>query len=1004
MCPSVLPELMTTKAVFVRPVIGRYTLQLSPISGHSPRLILVSLAHKHSSRRIGVREVQNMSELSKAAEFLAQLNQSRASTFEAEGKNQRKENDVEQAVIKNIPHPTPITSRNKAKRSIELKASGKVLRAASYQETRATKKMEVQGVPDTAELSKADAFLAQLNMHRISTSETNRSHDKPKAGDTRRGQDENVELSERRRRSRCKGDADKMMKRSVAEVSEVADVSALSKADLFLAHLNDDLSTTVETSSEAIGADKLDEALYQEAETSSIAISHYESLPVDIDVDCVTATIRTEDLHELMIQPVRLAGYPSRLAVERVEYYQSFRKGSKFLLITTTPVQLMVFGSQAQLQEIKHNLWDKLHQRDVMFYKAKSSINLAHQETQCSVPKLQEALIESKVRHVRLYLFGQKENLRSCVARYDEAIERAFSLKEDGDSASPLDESVCDNAFDFGKSFIATDSDVTQIPIFEIGAPINQSLDRTQKRKTHRVFGGDFGDFGWISGAATLSDGHNVIFKIYPTYVHLLKASKSRWSVEPKDKRALVERLSSLDKLLSDLVVLEPFRLCGYRVEVTVRGRSMTDAANIATRHNLVSLHGICKLVNIRVRLVQVSKYLESFYIRMHNALQDHNITSGSGKAKLTEFEVAIYHGLLNQIGFNFGNQTKRHLRDDWKTCLCHLLTTRIHRSTKSRIKVDPANDVIEASALLQYCVRKISSHPKSKQIVEVYRAIFSKADLAISVCVKSNLDKCLVYYDIFRYADMFWKKGKKEQHHYVFRDLQYQFLGQAPGVGSCVEKIYRKWRANWREHVRSVDGRSKNCTLEKLRESAKARRLEVMSEFQLEECDFTESDFGHKLENIRKIEINRKTPSANEVADATAREIKKRLSAQKKESTKATLCRRYPRDGYQQYADKVRNRIPSKPRPATPAYSEESSRMKRNQSCPASCVPAVASTKLKLLQGGKAQNPVADAKNARCSEMDDGAPSVLIPASNSRGSTGPWYLDVETILSVEKV
>ena len=968
---------------------------------------------------------RKMSPNSKAEQFFARLN-NRSTTFERKVKMLGKMDDL----------PNPVEVRRHGDVGIkEIKAttgrdrdtSGKK-RSHAHLRDESVKKIKTQQDQEEYADNKAEEFFAQLNRSRAAIKKT---------PGIKREDGQSVVLTASPPSNGRRPPATM----SSSDVNKPVEASALSEANQLVESLAKSRRTKSKKSEMIAGIGTTNQEPYRDVKPSSRAFCHYEKNQVDLDVDSVAVTIRTEDLGDLFIQPVKLAGYTSTLAAERSDFYQSYRKEKNFMLITTTPVQLMVFGTQAELRKAKTTLWSALHRRDVMFIPSIHPTSLADTDTLCPVGKLREALVEAKAHLLRLYVFGQKENLRDCFARYDAAIERVLSWTNDNEPpAVAIDNSAFCNSFDFGKSFVTADSNVSEIPLFDIGGMVNQNLGTTRKRKTHTVFGGEFGEFGWVSGATTLADGQVVNYKIYPVFVHLLKATPSKWSVEPKDKRALVQRLSSLDRLFSNLVRLDPFRLCGYRVEVTIRGVCMADAADYAVRHDLISLNGICKLVKVRVRLVQVSKYLELFYSRMHNALQDQRITRGAGIVKLSDLEAAIYHGLLNQIGFNFGKQTKRHLRDDWKTCLCHLLTTHIHRPTKSSIKVDPGKNIMDAHSVLKYCIQKISSHPKSKQIVDVYRAIASKADLGIIGCMESNLGKCLVYYDIFRHADMFPRKGKLGPQ-YVFRDLRNKFLGVEARLGSCVEKIYREWgQANWRKHVSYCDGRPRKLinALDKFRESVKAERVEVMAELELEECDFDESDFGQKLGNIWTIEIDRKVANAKQSADATAREIKIRQSAEGKESTKASLTRRYPRDGYKTRAANLqRNRISSVPSVEKSAGPRTSARKERNQLQPSPFLAHqldVQTTKRALFQGSRQPDPMGNTSSiplgsnqppagrpdrpCRDDKTDEDCQEKATKSSirnvkialrdalqlAPRRQTGPWYVDVKSALAVEEV
>jgi hypothetical protein len=469
-----------------------------------------------------------------------------------------------------------------------------------------------------------------------------------------------------------------------------------------------------------------------------------------VDCDAICAWILTKDLESLINNPVKLARTTVTTAKDDYPILQRLKNGRNYLLLASSPFQIVVFLKSSEAHSSKLNIQHALKRRGNVIINCSSpeSNALASKEKTCDVDVFVRALLDCKIDFVRMYLFGQKQQLSRAVAIYGTAINSA---------SKALNRSV-ENTYDFGKTY--ADKKENQAGIWSFG------VKKKKRNVKHVIVYPLYGDGAGSLDITLNVESRKITVKVYPILTHFLKTSAARWSTVPKNKKALLGRMYSLELLFSTMVAdIEPTILWGYRVEATVVGGSMEDASRTIEKLNILSLTGLSRFVEIEVKEFSLEEYFTSLYDCLHWAFWDMEILDGGSAKSLNSNEKQIYAVVCTQLGLHFGKKEWKlftRLHSIQKICRCNGPQSQNNEGDISKETVEIDENVRDPEQALRNTDNWLSLKTTTHDLLsQMYREALVSAGFKIFKSKK--VSEMIVLHDVVRHVQIFMRMKRKK-------------------------------------------------------------------------------------------------------------------------------------------------------------------------------------------------------------------------------------------------
>lgn len=172
-------------------------------------------------------------------------------------------------------------------------------------------------------------------------------------------------------------------------------------------------------------------------------------------------------------------------------------------------------------------------------------------------------------------------------------------------------------------------------------------------------------DFGSVKVILTYDEKEYTV-KIYPRLVHVIKSFNSNpHPHNPNITQTLKERRSALGVMIDNLRNLDPAELGGFRLEISLNARSLSEAREIARnlpfldiKNWLNPIHDQIKPFKLEAMVISKEDLLANV-LRMLTIANSRDIWSGPSQGKVSNFRKQVVTDLFAALGWNPG---RRHL------------------------------------------------------------------------------------------------------------------------------------------------------------------------------------------------------------------------------------------------------------------------------------------------------------------------------------------------------
>lgn len=172
-------------------------------------------------------------------------------------------------------------------------------------------------------------------------------------------------------------------------------------------------------------------------------------------------------------------------------------------------------------------------------------------------------------------------------------------------------------------------------------------------------------DFGSVKVILTYDEKEYTV-KVYPRLVHVIKSFNSNpHPHNPNITQTLKERRSALGAMIDNLRNLDPAELGGFRLEISLNARSLSEAREIARnlpfldiKNWLNPIHDQIKPFKLEAMVISKEDLLANV-LRMLTIANSRDIWSGPSQGKVSNFRKQMVTDLFAALGWNPGG---RHL------------------------------------------------------------------------------------------------------------------------------------------------------------------------------------------------------------------------------------------------------------------------------------------------------------------------------------------------------
>lgn len=367
--------------------------------------------------------------------------------------------------------------------------------------------------------------------------------------------------------------------------------------------------------------------------------------PKDIDIDRWEVVISPEEYLARFQDPLQLIQLVGRIPIRRLK--RTYHRGPAF-------DQWLLLGSSV------HELWVHTCYKDAFFLELNRTSQTAEPGRFALQASLGSALISASVfvhclitagcDTIRLKAYGQKSPLPQFIQ--DEPAQGDHRWSEH-------------NEWDIGKNFGSTSiwlftSAHGQVP----GIRHYPAITPGSK------------DFGTVN-LEVLHNQRKFKVKIYPTMVHVMKAFNSRLQgIIPRTLRGARDQVARALRMLNHLASKDEQDLGGFRIEVTVKARTLADAHRLVTETSFLNPDYWLDMnqnnqrpgrKQLRAKLVSKEGLLANGHW-VYGLAQQGDIFQGRPAEKPSKQQIQVLTDILNALGWNSGlrTATKSLAEDAW--------------------------------------------------------------------------------------------------------------------------------------------------------------------------------------------------------------------------------------------------------------------------------------------------------------------------------------------------
>jgi hypothetical protein len=360
----------------------------------------------------------------------------------------------------------------------------------------------------------------------------------------------------------------------------------------------------------------------------------------------------SDSLEELDPRPVDVDRW--ELVITPDEYLQRFKDTlSTVQLINRLPLRRLhttyhggpAFDKWMLLAQANHQLWIHPRYKDAFVtaleehqtvqpgtLPLQASLGSVHVSTTVFIHCLKESGCDT----IRLKTYGQKTPLEARFISHEPAQVNHRWAEH--------------NEWDIGQSFTSP-----HVWLF------HSSVGRRHGLKHYPMLVPGSGNFGTVNITSTYQ-GRQFKIKIYPRLVHVIKSFNSRLQGSvPRTLQGVRNQVASAQRMVHSLISKNPTALGGFRIEVTVRAKSLKDAHRLVSATNFLKpeywLHtgdGPHARQGLTAQLVSKDGLLANANW-VYNQATEANMFVGAASDRPSKEQIQAIVDILNALGWNAG-------------------------------------------------------------------------------------------------------------------------------------------------------------------------------------------------------------------------------------------------------------------------------------------------------------------------------------------------------------